>query len=123
MVLVLVASPHFSHRFDPDGPVGDIGWGTGSNSNKPPPPPPPSEDLKIKVTQPTASSPCYEVQVTNVSDAPIEWSVLIDVPGVVQQAWSCNYVVEGNQVRFSGLAWNATLAVGAQTKFGYCLKK
>ncbi len=63
---------------------------------------------------------CNTVKVTNNGTAPLTWRVSISVEGTINNAWNATYTLSGSQVSFVGDDWNAQLAPGASTSFGYC---
>lgn len=67
-----------------------------------------------------ATGGCHDVVVTNNSAASVTWTVALQVPGTINNAWNSTRDRDSGTVSFSGAAWNATLAPGAAASFGYC---
>jgi hypothetical protein len=124
--LTLVASDAFRLR---------AGAGGGMPPAMTPPPtmqppammPPPMNPGPISVARTRQSEwPtgfCDEVKVQNTSTSPVAWSVELDVMGTIQNAWNAAASAAGPRTRFVGVAWNATLAPGAEAAFGFCAAK
>jgi len=81
------------------------------------------------VTQTTASDwgdgYCKDVRVVNGNSSSVTWSVPLPVEGMVSSLWSAkaaNGATTGT-LQVSGESWNATLAGGASTTFGYCANR
>ena len=58
--------------------------------------------------------------VKNVSTIPQTWTVRVPVKGTMQSSYSANFTVDGTDWVWVGQQFNATLAPGASTDFGYC---
>lgn len=94
---------------DADAGGGDIG--------------PTPENLTVEVTEESSwgGGHCDKVTVTNDGQSGVSWAVVLDVDGVITQAWETNYTTgDGAWVTFKGATWNHTLAPGESTSFGYC---
>lgn len=70
---------------------------------------------------------CAQVNVSNTgSVATSTWNVVLDVrTASITNVWNATDTVVGpaNVHRFTALAWNAALAPGAQTSFGFCANR
>ena len=81
------------------------------------------------MTQTTASDwgagYCKDVRVVNGTAQTVTWTVPLPVEGMVSSLWSAraaNGATTGT-LQVSGESWNATLAGGASTTFGYCANR
>ncbi|BFM05220.1 cellulase family glycosylhydrolase [Halioxenophilus aromaticivorans] len=72
------------------------------------------------ITNDWGSGYCADVTVSNPSSAPLIWSIELPVDGVVDNAWNTTWSQNGSLLLASGVDWNAELAAGEQTQFGYC---
>jgi endo-1,4-beta-xylanase len=65
---------------------------------------------------------CADVSLTNVGTTPIStWEVQIDLrQSTVSSSWSATTSVSAGRLIAKPLGWNANLAVGAKTSFGFC---
>ena len=95
----------------------------------PTPTPPPVPGDGLTVTQTTASDwgsgYCRDVRVVNGTAHAVTWTVPLPVEGMVSSLWSAraaNGATTGT-LQVSGESWNATLAAGAGTTFGYCANR
>jgi hypothetical protein len=101
-----------------DGDAGSADADTGGDDIGPTP-----DNLTVEVLQESSwgDGHCDKVTVTNDGESSVAWSVVLDVGGVITQAWEATYTPgEGGWVTFKGAAWNHTLAPGQSTSFGYC---
>jgi cellulase/cellobiase CelA1 len=100
---------------------------TTTTTTAPTTPPAPPEGLVatagIAATEATTSSweggRCIEVQLENTTDAAVTWEVRTTPSGPITSMWNA---VTQDQVVFTGEGWNATLAPGLTTTFGYCVE-
>jgi cellulase/cellobiase CelA1 len=139
LVVALTQAPHFTRRAPDIEPTGtpvasdagastsDAGvpasdGGTSTDAGPPPPPPPPPSDLMVTETirDPSAQGWCSDVIVKNVGDTNVTWVVTLTIAGTLQTVWNAVAESAGTETRFSGVFWNAQLAPGAETTFGYC---
>ncbi len=51
------------------------------------------------------------------------WEVLVPHIGTVTDLWGASYTTVNGVITATGLSWNATLAPGASTDFGFCANK
>jgi endoglucanase len=97
----------------------------GSEYNAPPDGGPPGGGAEVElVTQSDwGTGYCAEGIVTNTAAQPINWQVQITVDGQIQDFWNGRYSVVGDQIEVAGADWNAELAGGEQTAFGFCAER
>ena len=86
---------------------------------------PSSEGLEVAVEIYTDWGPgyCANGSVTNVGDATTTWGFTWPVEGEIYTLWEANATTMGDEVTFTGVASNATLAPGATTTFGFCANR
>jgi len=139
LVVALTQAPHFTRRApdieltgtpiatDAGASTSDAGTpasdgGTSTDAGPPPPPPPPPSDLMVTETirDPSAQGWCSDVIVKNVGDTNVTWLVTLTIAGTLQTVWGAVAETAGTETRFRGEFWNAQLAPGAETTFGYC---
>jgi hypothetical protein len=130
LVVAFTQQPHFtSRRFEPIAPplpTGSADAGamvpSPSNTSDAAPPPPPS-DLGISdhVDSSWAMGSCHTVTVTNNGTMPTTWRITLTISGKLSQNWSSVATAQGNQITFSGVDHNATIAPGESANFGYCV--
>lgn len=63
---------------------------------------------------------CADGIVTNTTDQLLTWQVQISVDGVIRDFWNGRYTELGEQIEVTGTDWNAQLAAGERTSFGFC---
>lgn len=64
---------------------------------------------------------CADVEVRNASTAPLPWSLELPLQGRITQSWNTAVAaLNDGKARFSGVEWNARLAGGSSTHFGFC---
>ncbi len=127
LIHALVDSPHFTRREDepepPDLPVippqdvigdGDVVSPTEDVATSAP------LEHEVTIDSQWEGGHCAQVTVHNPGSSGVTWSLLLPIAGSVTQVWNANAAPMGESVTFSGVAWNATLAPGGSTKFGYC---
>lgn len=96
----------------------------GSNPPPPPPPPPPSGvSAKLTKSSDWGSGYCADVAVTNGGTSPVTWKVSLPIEGKATQGWNAVWSQSGTTLTASGASFNATLAAGASTSFGFCANK
>lgn len=88
----------------------------------PPPPPPPGDGLAttLAITSDWGSGYCADVDVTNNGSQSVEWQVSVTIDGSVSSLWNGAWSQTGPTLEVSGVSWNAALAAGASTRFGFC---
>jgi len=94
---------------DPDGADG------GSAGTSP-------DDLNISIEAYTdwGTGYCANGSVTNDGAAATTWGFTWPVEGEIYNIWEATATPMGDQVYFTGVASNATLAPGATASFGFC---
>jgi cellulase/cellobiase CelA1 len=65
---------------------------------------------------------CDTVTVTNTSQAPITWYVVLTLQGALVNHWNAVATPEGDRTRFVGADYNATIQPNNSTSFGFCLE-
>ncbi len=63
---------------------------------------------------------CADVKVTNISNESANWQVTYTTEGNVSSLWNATWSQNGREITAQGVAWNAVLAAGASTQFGFC---
>ena len=66
---------------------------------------------------------CADVTVTNNGCEKVNWKVTVAVEGTVDNLWNGRYVQGRNSIEVQGDGWNSELAPGADTTFGFCVKR
>ena len=64
---------------------------------------------------------CAYYTITNPSEAPLIWSVSINLEGTLNNHWNAQTQEDGAWTTFSGLAWNQEVMSGGSVEFGLCL--
>lgn len=136
-MLAMVQTPHFRWRavdsdLDPvSTPTEATSWSTADLLGNRPElnpvqesvsSPPTGLDIDLVEASRWNSGACFDVHVENASMGPIAWEVEIPLEGTLANIWSAQ--VSQNLVQslvVHGLSWNATLAPGDTTSFGYCV--
>ena len=76
--------------------------------------------LKQTVNNDWGAGYCQTYEVTNVSTAPVTWSVPLEISGTLNQHWQSEVSGDSGNVVFTGAEYNATLEPSASTQFGFC---
>jgi hypothetical protein len=65
---------------------------------------------------------CANVKISNAGSAPTtSWNVAIDLKGaVVSSSWNTQLEIGDGSVTATSVAWNAVIAGGSTTDFGFC---
>jgi hypothetical protein len=140
LVLALVNTRFFRERggaeaSDPDPGSDDTGsssageasgdQGTGADEStgddQPGPTTSPGIAVDVNVDSKWDAGECNTVTVTNATDAPISWQVVLALQGTIQNAWNAKYVQMDTTFVWTGEPYNAELAGKASTSFGFCL--
>ncbi|MCQ8181303.1 cellulose binding domain-containing protein [Methylomonas sp. SURF-1] len=66
---------------------------------------------------------CATVTVNNLGVSGQQWSVDLNIAGRVDNLWNGIYGQSGILLKVKGEVWNATLAGGASTSFGFCASR
>ncbi|MCB9701127.1 MAG: DUF1592 domain-containing protein [Myxococcales bacterium] len=145
LVLALVRSPYFRLRTgeiaslpddggdsdggdgttgggDSDGSSGDGGSDGSSGGGDGGMDAPPGIEFTRNVDSMWQAGECDTVTVTNVSDAPIVWYVVLDLEGALVNHWNAKVTPEGDRQRFVGEDYNASVEPQQSTSFGFCLE-
>lgn len=64
---------------------------------------------------------CNSVTVTNTTDAPIQWTVVVPVKGTIQNVWNAVPTPIDGGLKFVGVDYNATVEAQASVSFGFCV--
>jgi hypothetical protein len=136
LVVALTQSPHFVRRAPDTSPgdapqATDAGTSTDAGSSDAAvsapeagsPPPPPEVTVSEQIDTQWATGWCSTVNVTNEQSTPVTWVVTLTIVGTLQTVWGATAESAGNETRFRGELWNAQLAPGATTSFGYCAER
>ncbi|MBL9105710.1 MAG: DUF1592 domain-containing protein [Myxococcales bacterium] len=81
----------------------------------------PGVDVNVVQDSKWEAGECNSVTVTNTTDAQIDWQVVLELPGTIQNAWNAKYTQMDTTFVWVGEAYNAQLAGKASTTFGFCL--
>jgi len=64
---------------------------------------------------------CDDVTVTNKGTQAVDWAIVLDVTGTINNAWNTSQsTVSPGKVKFVGVSWNQTLQPGGSAQFGFC---
>jgi hypothetical protein len=120
LLISLTQLPRFTSRTGEAGPV-ETPPGSGGSGSTPTPSTPATSNVKFTVTPQDnwATGYCKTIQVTNTGTAPVAWRVAFTVEGTLSHVWNAK-AASGTQTVFTGESYNAQLAPGASTSFGYC---
>ncbi|MBK8261939.1 MAG: DUF1592 domain-containing protein [Nannocystis sp.] len=83
---------------------------------------PPGIEFERKVDSMWPAGECDTVTVTNTSQAPITWYVVLTLQGALVNHWNAVATPEGDRTRFVGADYNATIQPNNSTSFGFCLE-
>lgn len=121
LLISLTQLPRFTSRTGEAGPV-ETPPGSGGSGSTPTPGTPATSNVKFTVTPQDnwATGYCKTVQVTNTGSASVDWRVSLTVEGTLSHVWNAKTVASGTQTVFTGESYNAQLAPGTSTSFGYC---
>lgn len=84
--------------------------------------PPSGIDVRVRVDSSWGTGSCRTVFVVNHTLTTQTWSVEQPKMGMLTNHWSSEVDETGATWKFSGASYNATLAPGAETSFGYCVQ-
>lgn len=132
----LVGAPAFAHRHGDAGEGDTLAVGAWDFDDPPDDPVDPTDPTdpthptgpvgptKVDVMETTRweTGYCLQIVVTNTGGAASGWAVERSIEGTLDNVWSAvaTPVAGTDRQRFTGLDWNATLAPGADTTFGFC---
>jgi hypothetical protein len=85
----------------------------------------PSGELEVEVVTDNdwGAGACKTATLTNASMQPITWAVELDTGGTLTTFWNALTADPGPIATFVGEGYNAELAAGATTSFGFCIVK
>lgn len=63
---------------------------------------------------------CSTVTVRNPNTSELTWTVELEVDATIYNLWNAEWTQSGTALTASGVFWNATLAAGGSTEFGFC---
>lgn len=66
---------------------------------------------------------CANVSVANPGSTPLTWNIALTIEGTAYTGWNAVWSQTASTLTASGVEWNATLAAGASTEFGYCANR
>ncbi len=140
LVLALVGTRFFRERggapmSEPDDPSttggGDSTGAAGSSTGAPPdettgggepgPMTGPGIDAMVHQDSVWGAGECNTVTVTNTTDAPITWQVVLALKGTMQNIWNGKATAIDGGFLFTGEVYNAEVAPKTSTSFGFCL--
>lgn len=120
----LATTTHFGHR---TGGAEELDGPAAGPFTAPPPPeelPPVPADRQIVLTlvedSRWTSGACFTGTVVNRGTETVEWRVVADVDGTIDNIWNARYEPAGTRTAFLGVEWNRTVAAGGTVTFGYC---
>jgi cellulase/cellobiase CelA1 len=133
LLVALVLAPHFRKRTAEGGtpepmvdagvPMPDAGVTPMMDASIPPAP---EVDVELEISDRWPTGYCARVVLTNETMSSATWTVPVTLESGYSMTshWSSTAVsTSGSVVSFVGLAWNATLAPGATTNFGFCAER
>lgn len=80
-------------------------------------------DVFIDVVSEWDAGYCADVTVTNPKEVTILWDAILPADGSITSLWSAIQHDVGAEWVFRGTDWNAELAPGASTTFGFCAQR
>lgn len=89
--------------------------------------PPPSEEttpgIDAMVVQDSKweAGECNTVTVTNTTDAPLKWTVVLAIQGTIQNVWNAQATPISGGLKFIGVDYNATAEPKSSVSFGFCV--
>jgi hypothetical protein len=102
----------------------DPGTGADESStggDQPGPSTSPGLDVGVVQDSKWDAGECNTVTVTNSTDAPITWQVVLELQGTIQNAWNAKYAQMDTTFVWTGEPYNAEVAGKASVSFGFCL--
>lgn len=99
----------------------DTGADESTGGDQPGPTTSPGIDVNVNVDSKWDAGECDTVTVTNATDAPITWQVVLTLKGTIQNAWNAKYAAMDTTFVWTGEPYNAEVAGKASTSFGFCL--
>ncbi len=126
LFVALARSPQLERRVVDEAPPPDPAPDAGPPDAGPAPDAaPPLPDLVVADTVESTweTGACHQVTVRNDGPSAVAWAVELDVGGTLTQHWECQPAGEAGVVTFRGAEWNADLAPGGETGFGFCVSR
>lgn len=135
LILALVMDPTFGTRVgdvpaDAPSPAGDAGVpgdggsdGGASDAGTDASPGPTEPWTVTTKRDDFGSGYCDYVTVSNPGKTPQTWSIVRTAEGKITSSWKSKVTVGTSSWTFTGEAYNATLAPGASTDFGFCANR
>jgi hypothetical protein len=80
-------------------------------------------DFSVEIYTDWGGGYCANGAVANVGDAPTSWGFFWPADGEIYTVWEANAMAMGDEIYFTGVASNATLAAGESTTFGFCANR
>ena len=122
LIVDLTQQPHFTSRLT-DGVTGNGNPPPDGTATPPVSTPPAANPLQITLSSSEGQQGVWyvTVTVTNVSTAPVTWQFDLTLNGTVSQLINAISTVNGTQVQFSGVSFNAQLQPQAQAMFNFVL--
>lgn len=122
LAIALMTAPHAERRLGPPPP------GVEPPVEPPPPEEPPVEEppppmvsrVVLREDSRWETGYCASVTVTNLSDAPLDWTATLAIEGTLTQHWNAEASATEGEVTFSGVSWNDVLPPGEAASFGFC---
>ncbi len=137
LLIALTRTSHFTERVadppDPNNPTGAGAGGSGGAGGAGGDPtgaggagaggeePGPTQPLVVTTTVDSDWGTGYQltVQVTNIGKDPLTWTLPLKVDGTVANIWNADFTVTEGTTVFVGKDYNAVLAPGQATSFGF----
>lgn len=134
LMLATVEDPHFIRRAavsrnaplaPPDTPEPPVTPDPTPDAPAPDAPPPPATNFEVQnnVDSEWPTGACHRVVVTNRSDTKTAWSIVIQIPGTMNNHWNAEATATTGEVTFTGSTWNRQLDPGASADFGFCYQR
>ena len=101
--------------------TGSATTGDDTTGGAPGPMTSPGVDAMVNQDSKWDAGECNTVTVTNTTDAPITWTVVLAIQGTLQNAWNATATPIDGGLKFVGADYNAKLEAKAATSFGFCL--
>ena len=83
---------------------------------------PPEQPLNVElvIQSEWGAGYCADIFVTNEGDETLTWEFTMPINGEISSLWNANATEVGNEMHFTGVDWNGTLAPGETAQFGFC---
>ena len=133
LMLNLTQTDHFVRRVGEEPEVlpdviedvpdsGSADGGVASDEGVPDVPEIPEQPLLVEtvIQSQWETGYCADISVTNEGTETLQWEFTMSVDGEISSLWNANWTPVGDEIHFSGVDWNDTLAPGASAQFGFC---